>query len=133
MFVPSGPKAAFQTYGLFYTNYFSRTLPTGYSIITSPLYHKLAGGSATQIDEFNSSQLGGYSLVPVNSSSNPKARVSRNKVGLANQYIDYTLTTGSQWQTNSANTTVPILLGEGFWIENRFGSNQSWSVSVPIW
>jgi hypothetical protein len=103
------------------------------TIITSPLYHKLAGGSATQIDEFNTTRLGGYSLVPVNSSSNPKARTSRNKAGVVNQYIDYTLTTGSQWQTNSVNTTVPILIGEGVWVENRFGSSQTWTVSLPIW
>jgi hypothetical protein len=69
-------------------------------------------------------------LVPVNSSSNPKAHASSNKFGV---YIDYKLTTGSQWQTNSVNTTVPILIGEGVWIENRFGSSQTWSVSVPIW
>jgi hypothetical protein len=102
-------------------------------MITSPLHHKLYGGSATQIDEFNSTRLGGYSLVPVNSSSNPKARASRNKAGVSNQYTDYTLTTGGQWQTNSVNTTVPILIGEGLWIENRFGSSQNWSVTVPIW
>jgi hypothetical protein len=71
--------------------------------------------------------------VPVNSGSNPKARASRNKAGIQNQYTDYTLTTGSQWQTNSVNTTVPILIGEGVWLENRFGSSTNWSVSVPIW
>jgi hypothetical protein len=123
----------YQAYGLFSENSFSRILPTGYSIITSPLFHKYSGGSATQIDEFNSTRLGGYSLVPVNSTANPKARASRNKAGVANQYIDYTLTTGSQWQTNSVNTTVPILIGEGVWLENRFGSSQTWSVSTPIW
>jgi hypothetical protein len=69
----------------------------------------------------------------VNSTSNPKATADRNKSGASNDYIQYTLTTGSQWQTNSVNTTVPILLGEGVWIENRFGSSQTWSVSLPIW
>jgi len=71
--------------------------------------------------------------VPVNSSSNPKARVDRNKAGVSNQYIDYIFTTGGQWQTNSVNTTVPILIGEGLWLDNLFGSSQTWSVSVPIW
>jgi hypothetical protein len=123
----------FNVYGLFSTNSFSRTMPTNYSMICSPLYHKLSGGSVTQIDEFNSTRLGGYSLVPVNSSSNPKARANRNKAGVQNQYVDYTLTTGGQWQTNSVNTTVPILLGEGVWFENRSGSNQTWTVSLPIW
>jgi hypothetical protein len=85
------------------------------------------------MDAFNSTRLGGYSLVRVNSSSNPKARASRNKAGISNQYIDYTLTRGDDWQTNSGSTTVPILIGEGLWIENRFGSSQSWSASVPIW
>jgi hypothetical protein len=133
VFVPSGPSVAYQTYGIFHPNYFSRSIPTNYSIITSPLYHRLSGGLSTQIDEFNPTLPGGYSLVPVNSSSNPKARASRNKAGVSNQYIDYTLTTGGDWQTNSVTTTVPILLGEGLWIENRFSSSQGWTVTVPIW
>jgi hypothetical protein len=124
---------AYRAYGLFSENSFSRTLPSGYSMITSPLFHKYSGGSATQIDEFNSTRLGGYSLVPVNSSSNPKAYASRNKTGASNDYINYTLTSGGQWETNSVNTTVPILIGESVWLDNLFGSAQTWSVSLPIW
>jgi hypothetical protein len=35
--------------------------------------------------KFTATRLGGYSLVPVDSSSNPKARASRNKAGIQNQ------------------------------------------------
>lgn len=129
----SGSAISFQVYGIFGTNTFSRTLPTGYSIIASPLYHLLPGGSSTQIDALSSTSLGGLSQIPVNSSSNPKARADRNNTGVLNDYINYTLTTGSQWQAGGANTTVPILLGEGVWYENRFGSAQSWSVPLSIW
>lgn len=123
----------FQVWGIFATNSFSRTLWTNWSINCSPLYHKLAGGAGTQIDEFNTNRLGGYSLLPVTSASNPQAYVDRNDAGVANQYLVYTLTSTNQWQHANTNIVVPILIGEGFWFKNLSGSNQVWTVSLPIW
>jgi hypothetical protein len=123
----------FQIYGLFATNTFSRNLWTNWSILTSPLYHKYPGGSATQIDQFNTNRLGGLEILPVTSASNPQSRVSRNKNGVANQYNDYTLTTGNQWQLSATNTVVPILIGEGYFYDNLSGTNRTWTVPLKIW
>jgi hypothetical protein len=123
----------FQAYGLFATNTFSRNLWTNWSILASPLYHKYAGGSATQIDELDTNHLGGLEILPVTSTSNPQSKVSRNKNGVANQYNDYTLTSASQWQFNGTNTVVPILTGEGFFFQNLSGTNKTWTVPLTIW
>jgi len=123
----------FQVYGLFATNTFSRNLWTNWSILASPVYHKYPLGAATQIDEFNTNRLGGLEILPVTSGLNPQSRVSRNKNGVANQYNDYTLTTGNQWQLNGTNSVVPILIGEGFFYQNLSGTNRTWTVPLKIW
>lgn len=80
-----------------------------------------------------STDIDGLSQIPVNSSSNPKSKAYRNKDGVSASYYEYFLTTGGQWQSNSVNTTVPILLGESVLVENRFGSSQTWTVPLTIW
>jgi hypothetical protein len=116
--------------GLFTTNSLSKSIPSGDSILCSPLY-KLTVVSAWQIDELNTNKLGGDSLLPVQSSGySPQCTINR-MIDTSGNYRTYTLTTNNVWQTSGTNTVVPLHLTEGFWIKKPVSA--TWTIGLTIW
>ena len=133
LYNPGGGSLSYQTWGIFAENSFSRSCPTGYSLLAIPLIQPYGGGSVTQVDELNSAHKSGLSLLPAESSANPKSNVGRNDSGVINTYLSYQLTTGGQWQKNGSNSNVPLTLGEGFWFQNNFPYTTNWTNYIQIW
>ena len=116
--------------GLFTTNQVSRSIVSGNSIICSPLY-QIIGPGTWQVDELNTNRLGGYSLIPAQTSGySPQCTINR-MIDTSGDYQTYTLTTNNVWQTGGTNTVVPLGLTEGFWINKP--TNATWTYSLPIW
>lgn len=115
--------------GLFSTNTLSKGLTNGNNLIVSPLY-KLTAPAIWKVDELNTNQLGGASLLPVQSTGfNPQAKVLRARDTVPN-YDTYSLT-NSVWRLNTTNTVVPLGLVEGFWLYKP--TNATWNVSLSFW
>lgn len=115
--------------GLFTTNTLSKGLTNGNNLIVSPLY-KLTAPAIWKVDELNTNQLGGASLLPVQSTGfNPQAKVQRAKDTVPN-YDTFSLTNGV-WRLTNTNTVVPLGLAEGFWLYKP--TNATWNVSLSIW
>jgi hypothetical protein len=120
---------AYVVSGLFSTNVLSRSLVAGNNLLVSPLY-KLTAPAIWKVDELNTNQLGGASLLPVQSPGfNPQAKISRAKDTVPN-YDTFALTNGV-WRLGNTNTVVPLGLVEGFWLYKP--TNATWNVSLSIW
>jgi hypothetical protein len=115
--------------GLFTTNTVTKTIPKNLSIIASPAYY-LYSYSTLQNDLLATNQLGGLFNIPVQSTGfTPQCDLYRWSP-TTNGYAHYILT-NSSWTLNSTNTTVPLYLGEGYYIGKP--TNATWNVSRPIW
>ncbi len=116
--------------GVFSSNVLTKTLVSGNNLIGSPLY-KLISPAIWKIDELNTNQLGGASLIPVQSAGyNPQCTLSRLKDAAGNFYT-YTLKTNNVWQLGGTNSVIPLGLVEGFWVNKP--TNATWNVSVGFW
>jgi hypothetical protein len=123
-----------QFYGLFDTNSFSRTLPAGWSLMATPLYH-IISSNLFNVDNLTASMPGGLSNFPIPSGTSPKAELDLLVGASGPTYNDYVLTTTNTWQLNNTNvSTIPILWSDGFWWRNVSTNSITWTInSIPIW
>lgn len=134
VFVPGSSNIVAQFSGIFATNSFSRTLPAGWSLATSPLYH-LNQTNAWQVDTLSSPQPGGIATLPVNTSTNNlNAEVSLLIDPIGPVYDDYSLVGNSWFYNGSIVDQVGIIWSQGFWYNNVNTNSVTWTVNhLPIW
>jgi hypothetical protein len=116
--------------GLFDTNTIVKSIPSGLSAVCLPLYH-VNPVNTWDVDTFNSSQPGGVSGLPVQSSGYvPQCRLYQ-LINNANLYSTNLLTSSNVWQHAGTNINLQFGITEGFFIDKP--TNATWSVSRPIW
>jgi len=123
-----------QLYGLFSTNGFSVSLPPGWSMVMTPLYH-ITDYNSMQVDSLDSNHLGGLSTFPLSTGTNPQARLGLI-VGTVGPTFDYyDLGTNNVWKLGTnAVSSIPITWSESVWWRNTQTNSITWTVnSVPIW
>ena len=116
--------------GLFTTNAISTSLPTGYSMLCTPLYQIVTANSYV-VDVLDSGTPGGASNLPVQSPGfDPQAYLFQ-MIDAAETYRTNIFTGSGFWQTNGVNASISLKLAEGFWLSKP--TNSTWTVSRPIW
>jgi hypothetical protein len=122
-----------QFWGLFSTNGFSKTIPSGWSILTTPLYH-VTDFTLMTVDTLNTNSPAGASSFPISSTSSPQARLERIPNPSSSTFSLYSLTNGV-WYINGTNSLpIPIASGESILWRNEATNSATWSInSIPIW
>jgi hypothetical protein len=116
--------------GLFDTNTITTSIPTGLSLLATPLYHITITNSWI-VDTFTTNHIGGASNIPVQSSGyNPQSKIYQlwNSSG---SYQTNSLSSANIWTSSGTNVTVNLKLTEGFWFDKP--TNATWTVTRPIW
>ena len=116
--------------GIFSTNALTRSLPTGWSLLSSPLY-KLTVPSEYRVDTLDTNRLGGFSQLPVRSPGFPLESKLEQLVGSSSYTLASYSLTNSAWRVGGVVTNIHLGLTEGFWLNKP--TNATWSVSLPIW
>jgi hypothetical protein len=131
-FIVDAPANTWQRFvfsGLFDTNVITANIPSGFSMLCSPLYE--TDSTTWLVDLLTTNKLGGNSLLPVQTPwNNPQSTIYRMVDALGN-FQTYTLGATNAWQTNGVTTTVPLHLAEGFWLNKP--TNATWTIHRRIW
>lgn len=116
--------------GLFTTNTLTRSIPAGWSLLSSPLY-KLTVPSEYRVDTLDPNRLGGFSQIPVRSAGFPlESKIEQLVSSSSYTLAGYSLT-NSAWRVWGVVTNIELQLTEGFWLNKP--TNATWNVSLPIW
>jgi hypothetical protein len=125
---PSNTWQRFVLNGPIDTNAITKAIPSGSSLLCSPL---LETDSTWLVDLLTTNNLGGLSQLPVATPwYDPQSTITR-MLNTQGYYQDYTLSTNNVWQTNGVATTVPLHLAEGFWLNKP--TNATWTINRRIW
>lgn len=127
---PTNTTQRFICTGLIDTNITAKSLQTGFSLLCSPRY-QLVSPSQWQVDLLSTNLLGGLSALPVASPGFATQCTITRMINPAGTYLAYSLTNTGKWLTNGVQTSVPLELGEGFWINKP--TNSAWYIQRSIW
>lgn len=127
--IPTNETAHFIVSGLFDTNTITTAIPSGFSAWCLPLYH-VSPTNSWIVDTFNTNQLGGLSVLPVQSSGFLLQCTLNQLIDNLGNYSVNRLTNNA-WNCNGTNVTLSFELAEGFIIEKP--TNATWTVNRTIW
>jgi len=132
---PSTNSATALVSGVITTNAVTLSLPAGSAMIASPLFRVYSTNALSEADLMisgSTNQLGGLSVVPVASVGwTSQSQIDRLPGGSTNlSYRTWSLNQTNAWIHGGAISSVPIRLGEGFWLTKP--TNATWSVPARM-